>query len=258
MPSRHERLSAHFRHMGYLRVPEAIPSELVKRLLAVVREEFAAERGPCRRGTEGEIVRIDGVSRRDPAFIEALTTPDLLDALRILLGPRIVLLQNRHDHATLNRRGHIPVRLHRDVLQWSRPIITVLLFLEKSGPANGCTHVVPGSHVAPYLGMSPEGGGGNWVDDHEEYAHFPDQALPVPVPAGGALIMDGLLFHSVGHNATEDSRTSVTFALRSCDELSVNEGRHQVIVGSPLYRGNDLHHANSDHRTVSREGKGKV
>lgn len=105
--------------------------------------------------------------------------------------------------------------------------------------------MVPGSHLEPFAGMPPDGGGGNWADDHAEYRHLLDQSVPVPMESGDALVLDSLAFHSVGVNATDESRMSATFALRSVDELDRSSDRHSLLCGSWVYKGNDL-----DYNTV--------
>ena len=46
------------------------------------------------------------------------------------------------------------------------------------------------------------------------------------------LLMDSLLFHSVGINETSDSRLSMTFAVQSVDEnRSTNGGDHPILYG---------------------------
>ena len=44
------------------------------------------------------------------------------------MGPNIELVENRHNHLSIYRAPGND-RLHRDVLQWSRSILTVLLYL---------------------------------------------------------------------------------------------------------------------------------
>jgi len=88
--------------------------------------------------------------------------------------------------------------------------------------------------------MPPDGGGGNWADDHHEYQFVISQALPVPMPAGGVLFIDSLAFHSVGANSTGSSRVSLAFACQSVDELTRGHGEERVLVaGNRIYRGSD-------------------
>lgn len=239
------RLYAHFRRVGYLRVSDAVSSGLVNRMRQVIVRDLDEKRQPLRSDAHGKPVRLDAVSRRDPVFFEALHSPAVTDALVNLLGPNVVLLQNRHNHATMNRHGDIPFRLHRDILQWSRPILTTIIYIDDAPVERGCTHVVPGSQMEQYAGMPPDGGGGNWVDDHAEYQHLLDQSVPVPMRSGDVLVLDSLTFHSVGVNVTGESRMSTTFAVRSVDELDRASERHVLLFGNWIYKGNDL-----DYNTV--------
>lgn len=234
-----------FRRAGFLRVRGAVSPSMVSRMREVILRDLNEKREPFRTDVNGNPIRIDGVSRRDPVFTEALKYPVLAGALANILGPNVVLVQSRHNHATLNRRGDIPFRLHRDILQWSRPIITAIIYIDDAPAERGSTHVVPGSHLEPFAGMPPDGGGGSWADDHVEYRHLLDQSVSVPMESGDALLLDSLAFHSVGVNATDSSRISTTFALRSVDELDRASDRHVLLFGSWIYKGNEL-----DYNTV--------
>jgi phytanoyl-CoA hydroxylase len=230
----------HFRRAGFLRARGAVSPDLVSRMRHVIMRDWEEKRRPFRTDAYGRLIRLDAVSRRDSVFLEALRSPAATDTLVNLLGPNIVLLQSRHDHATLNRHGDIPFRLHRDILQWSRPIATVIIYIDDAPVERGCTHVVPGSHMEAYAGMPPDGGGGNWADDHVEYQHLPDQSVPIPMESGDMLVLDSLAFHSVGKNITDKSRMSTTFAMRSVDELDRASERHVLLSGNWIYKGNDL------------------
>ncbi len=236
----------HFQRAGYLKLTDAVPNSLVESMCDVITQGFNLRQPPYRIGPTGDMLRLDGLIKRHPVFLDALRSTIMATALETMLGPNVVLLTNRHNHAALNRKGDIPFRLHRDILQWSRATITLIIYLEDASVERGCTHIVPGSHVEPFAGMAPDGGGGNWADDHSEYSHLLEQAIPVPVARGDALIINALTFHSVGQNFTEQSRMSCTFALRSVDELdSRPSNAHHLLLGRQLYKGNDL-----DHNTV--------
>ncbi|HTE20546.1 MAG TPA: phytanoyl-CoA dioxygenase family protein, partial [Armatimonadota bacterium] len=100
---------------------------------------------------------------------------------------------------------------------------------------NGCTWVIPGTHFLPGRTTLP-------VEEDEALRRtgLLDQALPVPMPAGGLLVLDSLLFHGAGPNRTEGSRTSLTAGYHSVDELSAVPNPQRVLVrGRQLYMGND-------------------
>src|SRR5436190_18585977 len=208
-----------FRKTGYLRLMECVPEDYQEKIRAFILQQVQNKIEPYRINSNGQIRRLDRLVDRDPIFLEVLRLPIILQPLESLLGPNIELTRFRHNHATLNYRGDIPFRLHRDILQWSRAIITAMIYLEETTLENGCTHIVPTSQELPFAGMAPDGGGGNWADDHDPYYHVLNQALPVPMPKGGILLINSLAFHSVGVNSTANSRMSMTLAFHSVDEL---------------------------------------
>jgi ectoine hydroxylase-related dioxygenase (phytanoyl-CoA dioxygenase family) len=165
----------------------------------------------------------------------------ILEPLRSLLGQHIVFVTNRHNCAILHpSMGTEIPRLHRDILQWSRPLVTVLVYLQDSSEESGCTQIVPGSHLIPFVESTQTGG--TWMDEHEQYSDLLEQALPIPMPSGGVLALDATAFHSAGRNRSSDSRMCVALAYRSVDELDAHSRQQRAVLvsGEFVYRGNDL------------------
>ncbi len=156
----------------------------------------------------------------------------VLDPLESLLGPNIELIKNRHNHATLRLASEDrPERMHRDVRQWSRTIVTVIFYLEETTVENGCTLVVPGSHHFP--------GVGGRLYDESWTLDLLDQALPAPMPEGGMLVIDSMIMHGVGQNHTDGTRMSMTMGYHSVDEISDMVNPHRMLVrGERPYDGN--------------------
>lgn len=228
-----------FQLAGYVCLPNAISSPLLLELQEQVDLLFAAPSEPYRVNASGEVFRIEALLSRHSVFADALRSERLLGALTQLLGPDIEVALHRHNHATLNRQGDVPFRLHRDVQQWSRPLLDVFIYLEDADVENGCTHIVPGSHLLPYAGPQSQGGAGNWADEHPEYHHLIGQELPVPMRRGDALLLHALTFHSVGVNTTRRSRKSLVFACHSVDDLvSRSLVDRELLVGRRMFRGN--------------------
>lgn len=232
-------MAAHLLGSGYARLPEPLPEPLLESLTAAVDAQFAQPTSPFRVNARREVSRIDGILERDPVFLEALRSRPLLPALQALLGPEIEVARFRHNHATLNRAGDQTPRLHRDVQQWSRPVLNVFVYLEEASVERGATLVVPGSQNLLYSGPQPGGGGGTWADEHPEAQHLVGQELPVPMRRGGVLLMNALTFHSVGENLTSETRKSLVFACHSSDDLLSEDGEsHLQIAGNRTFRGN--------------------
>jgi hypothetical protein len=233
-----------FHDAGFIRMEDAIEPALVVELHAFVQEQHErklAQRRAAGLGTVG--IQIRNVYDASPALIGRLAThPSMVGPLRSLLGENIIMLRNRHNHAEVNAPGDADTRLHRDALQWSRGIVTALVYLEDSTEANGCTHIIPGSQRLPFVDIPyDDDGGGAWMDEYDQYHDLIRQALPVPMPRGGILLFDGLLFHAAGRNRSTGTRASITLGFRSVDELVYrpDEERQLLVSGRFIYRGHD-------------------
>src|SRR5262245_54440334 len=115
-----------FRHNGFLKLPEPLPAETVAALKETILRHICEEVAPIVRDKQGRVVRISNLWGRDPLFDAVLTCPQVLDPLESLLGPNIELILNRHNHATLRMAEDPGNYFHRDILQWSRSIVTIL------------------------------------------------------------------------------------------------------------------------------------
>ena len=224
-----------FRHNGFIKLPDRLPEERVAQLNEMVWRDIRAEVEPVVRDRQGRVVRISNIWERESIFQETLTSPEVLDPLEALLGPNIELVRNRHNHATLRLAEDGADYVHRDVLQWSRTIVTVLFYLEETTVENGCTHVVPGTHLLPGVASLSLA-----QDEQIQGARILDQAVPVPMPAGGLLAIDSFLMHGAGRNNTEGTRINMTVGYHSVDELSDVVNPKRVLVrGARSYKGND-------------------
>ncbi len=225
-----------FRHNGFLQLEGRLPEELVSRLRQAIDADVRAEAAPVARDPGGRVVRLSQVWDRAPVFREAATHPAVLDPLESLLGPNIEVVRNRHNHATLNVASTRSDSFHRDILQWSRGLLTVIHYLEETTLDNGCTQVIPGTHLLPGGPRLHHLEEEDWIAE----ARVTGQAVPVPMPAGGLLAIDSLIFHRIGPNRTSGTRTSMTIGYRSADELAgPPDGKTVVVRGERIYTGND-------------------
>jgi ectoine hydroxylase-related dioxygenase (phytanoyl-CoA dioxygenase family) len=221
-----------FRHNGFLKLPNLLPRDTVEQVKNAIWADIKNEVKPVARDANGKIVRLSALVERHPIFLETVTSPLVLDPLESLLGPNIELLTNRHNHATLRTASEYKDNMHRDVRQWSRTIFTVLFYLQETTVENGCTIAVPGSHHFP--GIHGKLGDQEWTREVRA------QAVPVPMPEGGMLVIDSMIMHGLGENRTTDTRISMTMGYHSVDELSeVSNPKRIVVRGEGLYSGND-------------------
>ena len=141
-----------FRYNGFLKLPWRLPSELVEAIKKQAADDIEQAVEPLFRDYRGDVMRLSAIWERGGAIREALGGPEVVPALQSLLGPDVEYTLNRHNHLTLRRRDDrtaMSIELHRDVGNWSRTICTILFYLEDTNLENGCTQVIPGSHLLP-------------------------------------------------------------------------------------------------------------
>ena len=226
-----------FRHNGFLKLPHPLPWETIENLKAAVRAELKKEVEPIVRGPDGNPVRISQiVDRKNTLFRQVATSPAVLNPLEAILGPNIEIVKNRHNHATLNLASKNTDRFHRDISQWTQPLATVIFYLEETHLDNGCTQLIPGSHLLPGFNYLHNIDQEPWVVD----SGIVQQAVPMPMPAGGMVLLDSLVFYCIGTNHTPNTRMSMTIGYRSVDELAgVEDPKCLLVRGERAYTGND-------------------
>jgi ectoine hydroxylase-related dioxygenase (phytanoyl-CoA dioxygenase family) len=226
-----------FRDVGFLLVKGCLSPEQIATAQRAAQDLMTDAIDPVRRDSQGRVVRVSRLYDRGGPVAQLFGSPAVLDALEGLLGPNIELVLNRHNHLTRSDESGKARRIHRDVLQWSRPIVTAIFYLDDAY-GEKATHVIPGSQFLPFVGTPNNGG--TWLDEHHIYAPVADQLIPVPADSGDVLLMDGLLFHAMGYARGEDSQRYVaTAAYRSVDELisTHKDSDHVLLRGERLWRG---------------------
>ena len=232
-----------FRQSGYIKLGWKFDSDFMDDILKLLDENLNNKIKPYRTDDNGHIIKLFNLIDRNEIFKEMYSSPLIINPLKSLLGPNIEFLKNRHNHASVIRSKNNEKRLHRDILHWSRPIISVLIYPQAADVSNGCTEIIPCSQYLPFV---PPSGlpkhAGTWIDDFEIYKGFENQALPVLMEKGEILIFDSLAFHTPGINSTDETRYAITAAYHSVDELlPVECNEHRLLMsGERVYCGNEF------------------
>jgi ectoine hydroxylase-related dioxygenase (phytanoyl-CoA dioxygenase family) len=148
----------------------------------------------------------------DEHMKQLLLQPDLGHFVADVAGIKGVRIW--HDQALIKEPYGNPTAYHLDVPFWSfksADAITIWIALDDATIENGCLYYVPGSHLAQKfdnVGIGNELGA--LFDVYPEWADV--AAVPCPVPAGGALLHNGLTFHGAGANMTPGRRRAMTCA----------------------------------------------
>jgi ectoine hydroxylase-related dioxygenase (phytanoyl-CoA dioxygenase family) len=127
--------------------------------------------------------------------------PRLLGACRDLLGSNVNLYWDQAVYKKTEKPRPFP--WHQDTgYNFVEPqsYLTCWLALTDATERNGCPWVVPGAHLRGTLRH-------RWVDPLGwQCLDEPPEAVPAPVPAGGAVVFTSLTPHSTGPNRTTDVR----------------------------------------------------
>lgn len=236
-----------FDHNGYYLVKQALEPDVLETLKATITHHAQERIAPivCEDperpgfGKSGDIpgtriLRLSKVLTRDPIFRTAASSAKLIAVLQDLLGPNVDVVLNRHNHVTLRPPGAAQLEWHRDVANWSRPVISAVFYLEDSTLENGCTRILPGSHhmLAYHSHLS----GHARMDTLDRLGN---QAVPVPACAGDVLLMHGLAIHGAGANRTNATRMSMTLGYHAADELGSREEPEKLLLaGERVLRHN--------------------
>jgi phytanoyl-CoA hydroxylase len=228
---------------GYVMVPdifapgdlEALQAEIDGLVEAAAERLYAAGQISDRRETEGFTTRLSRLLADHPelkweylhaiegkgggrhtgrAIFDILMHSRLLDAMESLVGPEIV------GSSVYRIRPKVP-GLDRGVVPWHQDsgyfaahcddslIVTCWIPLVDATPENGCLRVLPRTHRQG-VSRHHTGGNANFLVIEEDDLPAPStEAVTVPVPLGGALLMTNLTPHCSTENTTDVIRWSV-------------------------------------------------
>jgi ectoine hydroxylase-related dioxygenase (phytanoyl-CoA dioxygenase family) len=214
-----------FERDGFVIVEDALDAATVERLTTVVDRVWAEER------PDRSALHLLGFLGRDPAFVDLIDHPMTFPLVHALLGWNIYVYHCHLDvHPPLDEpprwRWHQDGGRQNVELESPRPRLSVKVayFLtDVEGPEQGALRVVPGSHVRDTLPKDRE----------------PEQAEPLLVRAGGAVVFDRRLWHARGDNRSGRTRKALFYGytyrwIRPRDDLGLNNA--QVAALDPVRR----------------------
>ncbi len=231
-----------FQHNGYLLVKRGVPMEMVEQLRSFTQQQIEAEVGVIIWQDQARKLptRLSFLSERGGAYLDLISHPAILDRLEGLVGPNIEFCHNRHNHLLFKPPLDKGLVFHRDQQGWTRPVVTVLVYLDQATLENGCLEIVPGSHRRGvyddmYLKYTPPSRVG--ADDTQsldslstEQCHWIEQRVPVLASPGDILFMHCCLLHGAPPNVSQTNRRSITLGYHGSDELQPPEATFTMLV----------------------------
>jgi phytanoyl-CoA hydroxylase len=209
-------------------------------LSAVEREDEkpADLAGP---GSDDEMLRrylcIHFPHKVSTAAREAMANPRIVEGLRAVIGPNVKAMQSM---LFIKSEGKPGQAWHQDeyfIPTRDRSLTAVWIALDDATIENGCLWVLPGSHRRGVLYPTHPQTDPRFDCTVEAY-EFPygdDDAVPVEIPAGTALIFNGYLLHrSLENSGRHGYRRALANHYMSAESLLAwrppGEGEHMGMV----------------------------
>jgi phytanoyl-CoA hydroxylase len=234
-PARLRRRTAvsEYDRQGYVIIPDALSADMI----AAARAEATAI---CR-GLRGDINGVMPAREHDedaavlrrylcihfphkisPLMLDIARLPAVLDVLVEVIGPNVKMMQSmlfiksegKPGQAWHQDEAHIPTR--------DRSLTAVWIALDDATIENGCLWVIPGSHRSGVLHPVREQNDPRFDCTQEAYdfGYREDDAVPVELPAGAALVFDGYLLHrSLPNTANHGMRRALVNHYMSAESL---------------------------------------
>lgn len=208
---------------------------IVERAVAADRDQNHTWGGSWIDDAERQSVVLKGyhdLQYHDACFTRALCHPNVVDVLRVLIGPNVQLHHSKMLVKPPERGAPFP--MHQDYPYFPHSKHTMLaasVHLDDADEDNGCLYVVPGSHK---LGPLESAGDGSHHLDPEDYPLT--RGTPVPAQAGDVLFFNYLTIHGSGVNRSSRTRRNVLFQYRDPTDLpltaeGVNWGQGLMVWG---------------------------
>ena len=163
-----------------------------------------------------------GWRERRPGYFDLMSNPKILDAVESLIGPEIFA------NPVYNARPKVPgvaagaVPWHQDKSYWpdanSNPVITVWVPLVESNLENGCLHIWPRTHKTRVLSYHNETYSSTGYTEIDTQHMKKVVAVPLPVPAGSAILFNDRCIHMSTPNNSKAVRWSVDLRYQPTDQ----------------------------------------
>lgn len=233
---------AQFERDGYLAFPEILtPAEVRSACEALSALIQGPPRGrlvvqmepgaPVAPRDELKVRKLMWFCEVDP-FLDGLAHrhPKIIGIVESLLGPNPILFQDM----ALIKPPFIGSEKpwHQDNAYFAvtplEAVLGVWIALDPATVANGCMHVLPGEHR-----LGPR------KHHHDRDCEIvpdrldPRRAVPVELPAGGAMFFAGMLPHMTPPNASPDRRRALQFHYRSATSRVVSKDEYDRVYAEP-------------------------
>jgi phytanoyl-CoA hydroxylase len=257
---------AQFERDGYFIARRMVSDTLLARMLEVTRDglhrevppvEYEADlhypgAPPSLEAAGGHTIRrLKQALSRDFCFVEWAASAPLVNRLRQLLGPSVVMPLAHHNCIMTKEPRHTSdTGWHQDIRYWSyeRPeLVSVWLALTPETTQNGCLRLIPGSHRLHLdrdrfdreIFLRPE------LPENQQLI---EKAIWAELEPGDVLFFHARTFHAASRNHTDRAKFSVVFTFRGADSPPKPGSRSaalpELILPAPNSPGAELDESN--------------
>jgi phytanoyl-CoA hydroxylase len=200
---------------GYAVVPDVLDPALLKQ----IHEETVAI---CK-GMGSDDIRdflcIHFPHKMSDLMKDVAAHPDVVKVLTDIIGPNIKMMQSmlfikaegKPGQAWHQDESHIPTR--------DRSLTAAWIALDDATLDNGCLWVLPGSHRSGILYPTRKQDDPRYDCTKEAHGFHDEDAIPVEVPAGTAVIFNGYLLHRSLPNKSNGFRRALVNHYMSAESL---------------------------------------
>lgn len=232
-----------FQQDGFIIQRGLIPDQYVNTILEVTRRDASSHFGdieyeadvlypgaPESLDAEGgrTIRRLRQAFSRDPVFSRLVKESFLLNRLKQLLGPQVVMPLAHHNCVmTKHPRYSSDTGWHQDTRFWaftSSNLVNTWLALGDETLTNGCLRLLPGSHRMSFEREQLDEGV-FLREDLELNRELLDSAVTAELSAGDVLFFHARCFHAATRNYSDKTKYSAVFTFRSLDNPPLPESR---------------------------------
>ena len=232
-----------FQKDGYIIQKNLVPAHYVDAILQVARRDAASQSGdieyeadvqypgaPTSLDDEGgrTIRRLRQAFSRDPVFSRLMKEPFLLNRLRQLITPPVVMPLVHHN-CIMTKHPHYSsdTGWHQDIRYWSfqtSELVNAWIALGDETLTNGCLRLLPGTHRISFERHQLDDAL-FFREDLTENQSLMNSAVTAELQAGDVLFFHAKSFHSATRNYSEQTKYSAVFTFRSLENTPLEGSR---------------------------------
>jgi len=178
--------------------------------------------------TEADFLKFGrGWRDRYPGYFHFMSNPKILSAVESLIGGEIFAnpVYNARPKVAGVAAGAVP--WHQDRSYWPNanwnPVITVWIPFVDTDEVNGCLHVWPRTHKTRLVSFHKETYSGTGYTEIDLKEKADRHAVPLPVPAGSAILFNDRCIHSSTPNRSDHVRWSVDLRYQPTGQERMDE-----------------------------------